>query len=119
MRRLVLVGLLLGMTAGAAEPVQSGPKPGQRPGPYSALVAVGPQRGQAHCFVCEAADRPVVIVFTRSLSDPLGGLVKRLDTALTTHRAADLRAWVTVLADDQTAADPQAVAWAKKHAIGN
>ena len=114
-----IIGLLAAPAVGAAEPVRPGLKPGQRPGPYSALVAVGPQRGQQHCFVCEAADKPVVIVFARTLSEPLGALVKRLDAALATHKAADLRVWVTVLADDPAGRDREAVTWARKHAVGN
>src|SRR5262249_62234222 len=63
------------------EPCASGPKTGQRPGPYSALVSVGAERGQLHCFICETADRPAVIVFARKLSDPLGNLLRGLDKA--------------------------------------
>jgi hypothetical protein len=107
---------ILGFTA-ADEPCKSGLQPSQRPGPYSALVAVGPQRGQQHCFVCEAADRPVVIVFARSLSDPLGKLVNCIDKSLAEHKAAELRGWVTFLAEDQTALDPKVVQWSQKHAI--
>jgi hypothetical protein len=103
----------------ADEPCKSGPQPNQRPGPYSSLVAVGPQRGQQHCYVCEAADKPVVIVFARSLSEPLGKLVHQIDKAVASHKAADLRAWVTFLADDQTALDPKVVQWSQKHALRN
>src|SRR6185437_493641 len=101
----------------AAEPIVSGLKPGQRPGAYSALVSVGLQRGQSHCFICETADRPDVIVFARQLSDPLGKLARGLDKAMTDHKDAELRAWVTILSDDQTALDPKVVNWSKKHAL--
>jgi hypothetical protein len=111
---LVLVSACL-----AAEPCVSGPKAGQRPGPYSALVSVGAERGQLHCFICETADRPAVIVFARKLSDPLGKLVRGLDKALADHKDAELRAWVTFLSDDQTALDPKVVEWSKKHALRN
>jgi hypothetical protein len=94
-------------------------KPGQRPGPDSSLVSVGPQRGQSHCFICETADRPAVIVFARRLSEPLGKLVRGLDKALVDHKGAELRAWVTFLSEDQTAFDPQVVAWSKKQALRN
>src|SRR5438309_3428653 len=100
------------------DPCRSGLQPGQRPGPYAALVATGPQRGQAHCFICETADRPAVIVFARTLSDPLGKLVHKLDRALAQHKAADLRAWVTFLSDDQTSLDPKVLQWGQKHATG-
>jgi hypothetical protein len=103
----------------AEEPCVSGLKPGQRPGPYSSLVSVGPQRGQSHCIICETADRPAVIVFARTLSDPLGKLVRGLDKARDDHKDAELRAWVTFLSDDQTALDPKVVEWGKKHALRN
>jgi hypothetical protein len=116
--RIVLIVLAVAACPGA-EPCVSGLKPGQRPGPYSSLVSVGPQRGQSHCFICETADRPAVIVFARNLSDPLGKLARRLDKALVEHKAAELRAWVTFLSTDQTAFDPRVVEWSKKHALRN
>jgi hypothetical protein len=78
---------------------------------------VGTQRGQSHCFICETADRPAVIVFARTPGDALGGLVRGLDKALVEHKTVELRAWVTFLNDDQSAFDPQVVQWAKKHAV--
>ena len=111
--------LILTSACPASEPCVSGPKAGQRPGPYSALVSVGAERGQLHCFICETADRPAVIVFARKLSDPLGKLVRGLDKALADHKDAELRAWVTFLSDDQTALDPKVVEWSKKHALRN
>ena len=109
--------LLLGVLTAAADPCKSGLALNQRPGPYSSLVSVGPQRGQQHCFICEAGERPTVIVFARSLSEPLGKLVKQIDGSVKEHKAAELRAWVTFLGDDQTALDPKVVQWAQKHAI--
>jgi hypothetical protein len=120
MRFLTLSCLtILASSAGSGEPCKSGLQPKQRPGPYSALVAVGPQRGQLHCFICEAVDRPVVIVFARNLSEPLGKLVHKLDKALIEHKGVELKAWVTFLAEDQTTFDPKVVDWSKKHATGN
>jgi len=101
----------------AEGPCVSGLKVGQRPGPYSFIVAAGPERGQSTCYICETADRPGVIVFARSLSDPLGKLVAKLDQAVGEHKKAELRAWVTFLSNDQPALDPQVVEWGKKHAI--
>ena len=109
--------LLIAVVGVAAEPAVSGLKPGQRPGPYSSLVSVGVQRGQSHCFICETADRPAVIVFARQLSDPLGKLARGLDKALADHKDAELRAWVTFLSDDQTELDPKVVDWSKKHSL--
>jgi hypothetical protein len=108
---------VVGSAGVAGEPVASGLRPGQRPGPYSSLVSVGPERGQSHCFICATADRPAVIVFARTLNEPLGKLVRGLDKALTDHKEAELRAWVTFLSDDQTALDPKVVEWSKKHSL--
>lgn len=103
----------------AADPCKSGPQPNQRPGPYSSLVSVGKERGMQHCYICESANKPVIIVFARSMGDPLGKLVKKFDGAVKEHKSAELRSWVTFLADDQTKLDPQVVKWAQQHAISN
>ncbi|HTU19928.1 MAG TPA: hypothetical protein VMG10_17830 [Gemmataceae bacterium] len=116
-RFAVLLIAVAGVVCLAAEPAVSGLKPGQRPGPYSSLVSVGVERGTSHCFICETADRPAVIVFARNLSDPLGKLAQGLDKALADHKDAQLRAWVTFLSDDQTALDPKVVDWSKKHSL--
>ncbi len=114
-----LLMLLLFAAPAFAEPCKSGPQPSQRPGPYSAQVAVGPQRGTQHCFICETMNRPAVIVFARDLSAPLGKLVHALDGQLAKHKSAELRAWVTFLADDASVWDPKVVDWGKKHNTGN
>lgn len=120
-RFLLLSGLCFALTAvpALADPCRSGPTVDQRPGPYSFLVSTGSHRGQPHCFICETEDRPAVIIFARSLSDPLGKLVRRLDAALNQNRKAELRSWVTFLAEDQPTLDPKVVEWAQKHAISN
>jgi hypothetical protein len=115
---LCLLGALVGL-APAAGPCRSGLQPGQRPGPYAAVISTGPERGRSHCYVCETGDRPAVIVFARDLGEPLGKLVQQVDRAVTRHKAADLRAWVTFLHEDQAAFDPRVVDWAQKHALRN
>ncbi len=105
--------------ASAEEPCKSGLDVGQRPGPYSALISTGPQRGQSYCYVCETGDRPAVVIFVRSLSEPLGKLVGRLDQAVRDHKKDELRAWVTFLSDNQLALDPQVVRWAEKYAVSS
>jgi hypothetical protein len=110
--------LLVGWWASAAEtPCQSGPRAGQRPGPYSAVMCTGEQRGKSHCYICETADRPAVIVLARSLSDPLGKLATALDKTLAEYKKNDLRAWVTLLHPDQSKIDSDVLKWAKKHAL--
>jgi hypothetical protein len=101
----------------AAEPCRSGLQPGQRPGPYAAVICTGPERGRSHCYVCETGDRPVVIIFARTLSGPLGKLAQQLDRALGQYKAAQLRGWITFLNEDQAAFDPKVVAWGQKYAL--
>lgn len=113
----VLCGLCLATHVQGEGPCVSGLRSGQRPGPFSFLVATGPERGQSACYVCETADRPAVVVFARSLSDPLGTLVAKLDTAVGDNKKAELRGWVTFLSNDQPTLDPQVAEWGKKHAI--
>ena len=101
----------------ADQPCRSGLQPGQRPGPYAAVISTGPERGKSHCYICETADRPAVVVFARSLSEPLGKLCQQLDQAIAKHAKAELRAWVTFLSDDQLSLDPKVVQWGKKYAL--
>jgi hypothetical protein len=117
--RSTLLALLLSpaLVTAADAPCVSGPRVGQRPGPYSFVLCTGENRGKSHCYVCETADRPAVIVFARSLSGPLGKLTAGLDAALAAHKKAELRAWVTILHEDQSKLDDDVLKWAKKHAV--
>jgi hypothetical protein len=120
MRRGVLAALALAALAAVAPgqgPVKSGVQPGLRPGPYSAVIVTGPQRGQSFCYICDTADKPAVIIFARTMSDGLGKLAHGVDKAVTTNKAADLRAWITVLHEDQASVDAQIVKWAQKYAV--
>lgn len=119
MRRSILALALFAPMLCAEEPLVSGLKPGQRPGPYSAVVCTGPERGKLHCYICEAADRPVVILMARKLSDPLGKLALGIDKALTAHKTAELRGWLTFFHEDQSACDAQVVQWGKTHGLSN
>jgi hypothetical protein len=103
----------------AGDPCRSGLQPGQRPGPYAAVISTGPERGKSHCYICETADRPAVIVFARKLSEPLGKLCQQIDRAVAEHAKANLRAWVTFLSDDQPSLDPKVVQWAQNYALRN
>jgi hypothetical protein len=109
---------LCATVAAADEPCKSGLRESQRPGPYTALVSVGRERGQQHCYICESGQKPLIIIFARQLSDPLGKLVSTLNKAVAEQKATDLRAWVTFLTDDQVSLDPKVVGWSKKHATG-
>ena len=116
-RVLVLV-CILAAPAVAQDACKSGLQPGARPGPYSSVVVTGPNRGTSHCFICETADKPAVIIFARTWSEPLGKLAHGIDKALAQHKDADLRAWITFLNEDQAKVDSKIVKWAQKHALG-
>ncbi len=100
----------------AADPCVSGVPPGQRPGPYSFLVATGPQRGQQTCYVCETADKPAIIVFSRKTSDPLGKLLVKCDDWLLAQPKDSSRAWMTVLGEKTISLDDLAK-WSKQAGI--
>jgi hypothetical protein len=86
-------------SSGAGDPCVSGPQIGQRPGPYSFLVATGQERGQPTCYVCETAEKPAVIVFARSVTDPLGKLLAACDDAVAARPKDAMRGWMTVLGE--------------------
>jgi hypothetical protein len=115
--RVALLGAatILGLCAQAPakDPCVSGLPIGQRPGPYSFLVASGPQRGQLTCYVCETAEKPGVIVFTRSLSEPMAKLVASCDEVITAKPKDSIRGWMTVLGEKTVGAEDLGK-WAKE-----
>ncbi|VTU01414.1 Uncharacterized protein OS=Planctomyces maris DSM 8797 GN=PM8797T_15878 PE=4 SV=1 [Gemmataceae bacterium] len=119
----LLVGLpltlVLAHILSAADPCVSGVPVGKRPGPYSFLVATGPQRGQQTCYVCEQheGNKPAAVVFARTLSEPLGKLLAKLEAAGAAPAAKDsgYKVWCTQLAER---ADLDAVAkWAQQQGL--
>ncbi len=97
----------------AAESLTSGVPVGKRPGPYSFLVATGKERGQSTCFICEQGKKPAVVIFARSLSDPLGKLLLKFDDETGTRK--DFKAWMTLLTPK---ADLDALAnWSKTQGL--
>lgn len=104
----------MGMWASDAAPATL--QPGQKPGPYSFLVATGPQRGQQTCYVCETADRPAVVVFCRKLSNPLGKLLEKCDDFILGQPKDAARGWMTVLGEKTVSLDDLA-RWSKEAGI--
>jgi hypothetical protein len=103
----------------ASDPCLSGTPVGQRPGPYSFLVATGPQRGQQTCYICDQHEggKPGVVVFARSLSDPLGKLLTRLDAEGASRKDSGYKVWMTQLAE-RAELDTLAK-WAQKQGLKN
>ncbi len=114
--RFVLI-LFLAVPCFAAEPVSSGVPVGKRPGPYSFLVATGPQRGQPTCYICEQAEKPTAVVFARTLSEPLGKLLVKLDAEAVAKKDAGFKVWMTQLAAN---ANLDAIAkWGQEQGLKN
>lgn len=99
----------------AADPCVSGVPVGKRPGPYSFLVATGPQAGQQTCYICEQEDKPTAVVFARKLSDPLGKLLSKLDAEVPARKDTGFKVWMTQLT--ATADLDKLNEWAKKQAL--
>src|SRR5438105_5781014 len=115
-RVVLLLSLSLPLSlARAGDPCVSGVPVGKRPGPYSFLVATGPQRGQPTCYICEQLDKPTAVVFARSLSRPLGRLMAELDAEAVAHKEQGFKVWMTLLGPN---ADLDGLAkWAQKQGI--
>jgi hypothetical protein len=115
-RLLLCLPLTLALTPAlpAQDPCVSGVPVGKRPGPYSFLVATGPQRGQQTCYICEQHehDRPAAVVFARTTSDAVGKLLGKLEAAGGDRKDSGYKVWMTLLAES---ADLNALAkWAQK-----
>jgi len=95
----------------------SGPQPGKRIYPYTALIATGPNRGTSHCYVCETGDEPAVIILARTPSEPLGQLVKQVDQLVTKNQQQHLHGWVTFIGMKQPEKEPEIVSWNRKQGL--
>lgn len=112
----MMVWLLL--LVAQAPPVSSGPTVGEKPAPYSFVVSTGTRRGQLHCFVCEAAEKPFIIFFARQPTDATGELAHRCEAVIREMPSRDARGWVTFLQPDQSAFDNRALQFGRKHKLG-
>jgi hypothetical protein len=108
--------IVAGFSARADDSCVSGLQLGQRPGPYSFLVATGPQRGQQTCYVCETAEKPAVVIFARKLTDPLGRLLVKCDDFTAAQPKDSLKCWMTVLGE-KTASLDELAKWGKNAGI--
>jgi len=102
---IALIGWADAGLAGGKVACVSGPQVGERPGPYSFLVATGPERGQPTCYVCDTAEKPGVVVFARSVSDQLAKLLAACDQAVADRPKDAMRAWMTVLGEKTISLD--------------
>lgn len=116
MIRAFVASLLAVSFASAADPCVSGVPVGKRPGPYSFLVATGPERGKQTCYICEQEKKPTAVVFVRSLTPEVGKLLAKLDAEVAARKDTGFKAWMTQLAEK---ADLDKLArWAKEQGVG-
>jgi hypothetical protein len=93
------LALLVG-GAMAADPIKSGPQVGQTVDAFEARNVTGPFAPDDHCLVCWTAAKPGVMILARRLSDPLAGLVKKVDAA-NKEQGDKLRSFVVFLDDEK------------------
>ena len=110
---VALTGLLV-----AAE-LESGLKVGDVPGLYNVKDVTGPSAGKSLCYRCQYGQRPVVNIFTRSVTPELGALVKEVDGIVGKNGDKKMAAFVTVLAEDADKLSPQLKEMAEKAGIKN
>jgi len=116
----IALGLFLAAgVALAAEPVASGPQPGEKvPGPFKPLQVNGPDAGKEDCIYCKNGAKPVVMVFVRELTPNVVTLIKKLDAATAAKSDADLATCVIVLSDEKDMASSLGK-WAASEKINN
>ena len=116
MLRAFIVSLLTVSFAAAADPCVSGVPVGKRPGPYSFLIATGPERGKQTCYICEQEQKPTAVVFVRTLSPEVGKLLAKLDAEVAARKGTGFKAWMTQLAEK--AELDKLAKWSKEQGIG-
>ncbi|MGL6073323.1 MAG: hypothetical protein ACRC8S_04070 [Fimbriiglobus sp.] len=83
-----------------ADPCVSGTPVGGRPGPYSFLLATGPDRGKQECLICAQDKKPTVVVFGRKLQPETGKLLQMLDAEMAKRSESGFKAWFTQLTSE-------------------
>ncbi len=114
---VLTLSFLCNSAAIAVDPCVSGVPVGQRPGPYSFLVATGAQRGKQTCFICEQheGNKPAAVVFTRTLSESLARLLSKLEAIEADKKDTGYKVWMTQLT---ATADLDLLAkWAQKQGL--
>jgi len=83
--------VLLWTMSSAAEPVKSGPQVGAKvPGAFEPFNVTGTNAGEECCLFCKFGVDPTVMVFAKDMSEPLTGLLKKLDELNVAYKKADL-----------------------------
>jgi hypothetical protein len=102
--RLVLAACVLAplpLVMGADEPLESGRPVGEKMPQFYVRAVTGPLMNRSVCYVCRNGERPVAMVFLRSIGPNTDALLKDLDQAVDRNRAAGLRGVGILVGDDQ------------------
>src|SRR5436305_3247022 len=98
--------------AAAAEPLKSGPQPGDEVESFLPYNVTGPYTGSEKCLVCYFRDDPVVMVFAHELSEPVKGLIKATDEAV--GREKELGSFVVLLRKQDDSFDLELKLWTRR-----
>lgn len=102
----VLSAALIAGVAVAADSATSGLKQGDPIGAFYVTKVAGAEDdrvkvGEELCYRCKYGNHPMVMVFTRKSGEKVTQLVNQLDKAVAKHSDSQLRAFVTVIGEDQ------------------
>jgi hypothetical protein len=101
----LVIGLFALGSALAGENLKSGPQVGEKvPGPFEPLNLTGDKAGEKACLFCKNGSHPVAMIFARDISEPLTGLIKKIDAATAQNEAKKMGSFVVFLNDDDSAA---------------
>jgi hypothetical protein len=83
--------ILIATVANGVEPIKSGPQVGAKvPGAFEPFNVTGTNAGEDCCLFCKFGADPTVMVFAKDMSEPLTGLIKKLDDLDVKYKKADL-----------------------------
>ena len=99
-----------GMTVAMSKAVEEGAK-------VVVCASTGNTSASAAAYAARAGMLAAVLIPEGHVA--LGKLAQGIDKALTEHKKAELRAWVTFVSDDQPGLDPQVVKWGRKFGLGS
>jgi hypothetical protein len=110
--------LMLVSSSPAAGPIGSGPPVGKElPSMFHPYNVTGEDAGKEQCLLCKYGSKPVALVFARTVSNPLIGLVKKIDTTTGKHDKAGARSFVVFLTNSEKALNDKLIDISKREQI--
>lgn len=121
---LLAVALVAGGALAFAGEIKSGLEPGQPIGAFdvtkcSGAVDDGVKVGAQLCYRCKYGQRPMVMVFTRTVNEPVVNLAKSLDKAVAANESTQFRAFVNLLGSDRESLEASAKDLGTKNSLAN